>query len=586
MCGIAGISLFPNQQLSPGILARLLQSMVHRGPDGSGEEIRNGVALVHTRLAIVDLENGSQPLSDGKAISLVANGEIYNDLELRKSFSGVFKTQSDCESPLILYKELGVDFIKHLRGMWGIAIHDSDGKILILSRDPFGIKPLYYAETSIGVIFASEIRAIANTELLSVDINNHIRDELLSLQFTTGAETIYRGINRILPGESLLIKEGRIIKKEICSVLPKKPPEIIDERSAIDKLDRILLNSVELHQRSDVPYGMFLSGGIDSSALLIAMSRLSDKPVSAYTLGFDTSSVPDEREQAAKVANYVGAEHHTVLMDGEDFWSMLPKVVAALDDPVIDYATLPTYKLAELASENLKVVLCGEGGDELFGGYGRYRKVMRTWWQGGSQSMRRHSVLLRANVLRTNPYGWRDGIKKTEEKFANRGLTSLQIAQSIDCNDWLPNDLLLKLDRCLMAHGVEGRTPFLDPEVASLAFCLPDRFKVRGRLGKWILRKWLQEQMPESNAFHRKRGFTVPIGEWINNRSNVISQLVARQPGIKEICEPEKVIKLFEQSTPLARNASWVLLFYSLWHNYHILGRPVGNNIGDALALN
>ena len=586
MCGIAGVALLPGKQLSPEIVEKLFRSLAHRGPDGSGREMRGGVALIHTRLAIIDLENGSQPISDGNSLSLVANGEIYNNKELRMAFAAKFTTQSDCEPPLMLYKKFGNKFVDHMRGMWGVALHDSDCSQLVLSRDPFGIKPLYYAETSIGVIFASEAQAIMQTEFVNLEINNHVRDELLNLQFTTGSDTIYKGIRRVLPGEVLSIRQGKIYKRYRKAALPNRPIEVLDQETALNRLDKVLLESVELHQRSAVPYGMCLSGGIDSTSLLIAMSRLSNDPVSAYTLGFDTSSVANETEHAAKMAKLVGAKHQAVLMGENDFWSMLQKVVAVLDDPVIDYATLPTYKLAELAGRELKVVLSGEGGDELFGGYGRYLKSIRPWWQGGRRPMRSYSALSRLDILRNKAQGWRDGIVKAEKEASISGRSALQVVQAVDCIDWLPNDLLLKLDRCLMAHGVEGRTPFLDPSVASLAFCLPDHFKVRGGLGKWLLRKWLDRELPESAAFERKKGFTVPIGEWINSLAKTIAPLVERQQGIQELCLPGKIPELFECNSPLARNASWILLFYSLWHNYHVLGRDIGENIGDALALN
>src|SRR6185312_606966 len=248
-----------------------------------------------------------------------------------------------------------------------------------------------------------------------------------------------------------------------------------------------------------------------------------------------------------------------------------PDIARAMDDPAADYAVLPTYKLAAVAKEaGLKVILSGEGGDELFAGYGRYRSVMRPWWVGG-KLLRGRGNLDKLGVLRGDLAGWRDGVAGAELRSSLPDRTRLQIAQATDCADWLPNDLLIKLDRCLMAHGVEGRTPFLDPVVANFAFRLPDELKVRRNLGKWLLRRWLAEHVPAAEPFARKRGFSVPVGKWIARRGAQLGELVARQPGIREICLPEAVEKLFFVTDGGRTGfAAWTLLFYALWHRQHI----------------
>src|SRR5690606_4715494 len=261
-------------------------------------------------------------------------------------------------------------------------------------------------------------------------------------------------------------------------------------------------NSVDVHQRSDVPYGLFLSGGIDSAAVATLMARLNPRPVTAFTCGFDAPGARDERAQAEKVARALGLDWRETRFGEEGFWRTLPQVARALDDPTADYATLPTGKLAEAAKGTLTVVLTGEGGDELFGGYGRYRRALRPGWLGGRPAEPRDG---RPEVLAR----WR------AEAKGPSGISRLQAAQYADIATWLPNDLLLKLDRCLMAHGLEGRTPFLDAEVAAFALALPDRFKVRGRWGKWLLRKWLERACPAAEPWARKQGFTVPVDAWI-----------------------------------------------------------------------
>ena len=279
-------------------------------------------------------------------------------------------------------------------------------------------------------------------------------------------------------------------------MLPRDREDEIHDLShseALDRLDRTLEDSVRLHQHSDVPYGLFLSGGIDSSAILALMSRLNERPVRTFTVGFSNAAVHDERDHARKVAKRVGAEHLEVEFSEDDFWRFLPQVAAAVDDPTADYAILPTWKLAREAARELKVVLCGEGGDELFAGYGRYRSQLRPWWQGG-RTLRSKGILDGLGLLRIEPKSWRDSLDAAQATATFPHRTRLQIAQATDCADWLPNDLLTKLDRCLMTHGLEGRTPFLDREVAKVAFSLSDEMKIKKGLGKWLLREWLERK--------------------------------------------------------------------------------------------
>ena len=589
MCGIAGIMTRSGAAPENGVLKRLSEALLHRGPDGQGQHLAGAVGMIQTRLAIIDLETGDQPLyapGDGQqpTAALVANGEIYNYIELKQKMAGIsFATGSDCEPPLHLYLRHGPDFVNHLRGMYAIAIHDIKADRLVLARDPFGIKPLYYCESETGFVFASEPQAIIRAGLIVARQNEVRRDELLQLQFTCGRETAFEGIFRVLPGETLIVEGGRIVARNKRSALPVGPRLNIDETSALTSLDAALNDSVGVHQRSDVPYGMFFSGGVDSSVLLAMMSRLNERPVRALTAGFSGTNVRDERDHARAVAAAVGADHIEVEFSEEDFWSLLPAVAAAIDDPTADYAVLPTYKLAARArAEGLKVVLSGEGGDELFGGYGRYRHAARPW--PFTKQMRRKGILDGLGVLRTQPANWRDGIAASERDVCLPGRSALQIAQAVDCADWLPADLLTKLDRCLMAHGVEGRVPFLDPVIAELVYLLPDRMKIRKRRGKWLLRRWLETGLPAARAFEAKRGFTVPVGQWISNRSGQLGALVAGVPGIQKICRPGAVEALFSASGKRPEKAQWTLLFYALWQRNHILGQAPEGDVFETLS--
>ncbi len=592
MCGIAGIISNGSGSPDETCLGRMEKALAHRGPDGSGRYVSGSCAMVHTRLAIVDLETGDQPFVDtgnaGKEIALIANGEIYNNPELRSHMAGTnFKTKSDCEPPLFLYMEHGVEFTKKLRGMYAIAIWDKARNRLVLVRDPFGIKPLYYAETEKGFVFASQPSAIIKSGLVDAKLNGDARDELLQLQFITGRKTAFLGINRVLPGETLIIENGKIIERHIINAIPAGSPKGTPKGKALFKLDSVLNDSIKVHQRADVPYGMFLSGGIDSSTLLAMMSRLNPNPVVAFTAGFPGTNVADERNLARKLAKAEGAEHIEIEFDADDMWKTLPSIASHMDDPAADYALLPTWKLAEAAKKNgIKVVLTGEGGDELFGGYGRYRSARRMFFR---KDMYRKGILENAGVLASvdNSRKWRQGMERATTDAVSPERTRLQQVQAQDIATWLPADLLGKVDRMLMAHGVEGRVPFLDPEIADFAFLLPDGLKVRRGLGhglgKWILRKWLETAMPEAQPFSRKRGFSVPVGEWMSKRDQDLARAVSGQEGIAEICRPDAVKELFLNNGSKTTKARWALLFYAVWHQVHIVGSDPKGSVFDII---
>jgi len=581
MCGIAGAMGRTGDAVAIDLLEALGVAQAHRGPDGRGHYRQDSVGLAHQRLAIIDLATGDQPLFGPDGLVLIANGEIYNNPELRAELTGAaFKTKSDCEPPLYLYQRYGLDYVDHLRGMYAIALYDPANRQLVLSRDPFGIKPLYYAETASHFLFASEPQAILATGLVQRRERTQSRDALINLQFTTGAETIFEGVYRLLPGETIVVRDGLIAARRYRAALPDGAPLPGREVDLLAELDTRLEQSVTLHQRSDVPYGMFLSGGIDSSAVLALMARLTCKPVLAFTAYFPGTSARDETDLAGKLAREVGAEHIEVPFGEEDFWHMLPGVAAAMDDPVADYAILPTAKLAMEARKSVKVVLSGEGGDELFGGYGRYRGVNRPW--PFARKMRRKGALEGLGILRENG-AWRAGMEAAETEARTHGWNRLQQAQAVDCADWLPNDLLTKLDRCLMAYGIEGRVPFLDPVVAELAFRLPDGMKLAEGRGKYLLRKWLDGVLPSAEPFSPKRGFTVPVADWLSRRPD-LGPLLAAQPQIQQLCRPGAVERLFQRLDKRNGFAAWTLLFYALWHHRHIQNRSIEGGVFDVLS--
>ena len=563
MCGIAGV--LAGGPEAPAATEAMAQALTHRGPDGIRLETQAGAALAHARLSIIDLEGGWQPLHAAGS-TVIGNGEIYNYVELAQEFglADQLATGSDFEPFLHIYAREGEAAFERLRGMNALCLIGADGKTW-LARDPFGIKPLYIMEHDGGLAFASEPRAFFKAGLMAPVLNEKPAKELLAFNYTLAERTAFQGLRRLVPGEIVEVRGGRIVSGRRKAALPRRPPEPAgDEATLIGQLDRVLEDSVRVHQRSDVPYGLFLSGGIDSATIATLMARLNERPVTAFTCGFDAPGARDERAQAEKVARALNLDWRETRFDEADFWRLLPQVAWALDDPTADYATLPTYKLAEAAKGTLTVVLTGEGGDELFGGYGRYRRALRPTWLGGRPAEPQGAspeMLAR----------WRD------EGRAPERLTRLQQAQWADVATWLPNDLLLKLDRCLMAHGLEGRTPFLDPEVARFAFPLPDRFKVRGRYGKWLLRKWLEAHCPAAEPWARKQGFTVPVEAWIAPRAADIAPRLEKVEALRQ-ARPDAAAAFAKGE------ARWPLLFLAVWSLIHLEGASPADALARAVG--
>jgi asparagine synthase (glutamine-hydrolysing) len=576
MCGIAGLMMRDGTAPDPAVLDRLRDAIAHRGPDGHGRLVRGNVALVHNRLAIIDLVTGDQPLFAPSGAALVCNGEIYNNPELRQAMPHTpFRTGSDCEPALWLYEQEGDGFADRLRGMYALAIHDPARGRLVLARDPFGIKPLYYITTQTLVAFASEPQALLAAGFGGRSPDPTARAELLGLKFTTGSATIFPGIRRVLPGETLIFGPSGPPTSRRRRALPEGGPVPIQTAAALKRLDEVLLDSVTVHLRSDVPYGLFLSGGIDSAAVLALMARATGQRIQALTCGWEGAAGIDETAEAQRLAAAMGADCHRLEMGPGDFWRLAPRIAASIDDPTADAAILPTWMLGKAAAGNLKVTLCGEGADELFGGYSRYRK-RRAPWRWLTRKPRSKGVL--------GDFGdWRSGIAAAEAAEAP-GRSAVQAAQAVDIAEWLPNDLLTKLDRCLMAHGVEGRTPFLDPVVAEFAFRLPDARKVGPRFGKKLLRDWLAQAFPQAGAYARKKGFKPPVGAWMQARAELLARLVAAQPGIAEILDKPLIEKAFSEADRNSQRA-WSLLYYALWHSHHVMRLPADGDIGETLSL-
>ncbi len=572
MCGISGLMKTSLNQFDLKKAKHMDRLLSHRGPDGSGIFKSDKVIMFHKRLSIIDISGGNQPIRNNELV-LVANGEIYNDPELRKNEQIYnYKTKSDSESILAVYKRFGTSGFQRLRGMYAFAIYSLKEDILILGRDPFGIKPLYFCCLNNGFLFSSEIQAITKSTFAKPRIKERKRNELLEFQFCTGRETIFHSIYRLRPGEIIIVKNNKIIKSEIFNKLSHLK-KFNYKKSSVSKKIRETIN---LHQRSDVPYGAFFSGGIDSSLILYFMSKMNSKPIKSYSISFKENK--KQSEYLKKLCKKFNSELTIVDFSEKDFWDYLPKVANIMDDPIIDYASVPTYKLASIAKNEVKVVLTGEGGDELFGGYGRYRNKTKDFLSKGTFN--------KLNRLQKYLCGWNFSIEFVKENIKNKKLTKLQKAQFFDFEEWLPNDLLIKLDRCLMAHGIEGRTPFVDIDMFKNLFLVDDKIKINNGIGKLYIRNFLKENLSFFNSFEKKAGFTVPITLWLPKYKIFFSEILPKIKCLNTIF-PEHEIKNLCLSLGKNKNSItviWRLIFFALWHDANVGYNVANGNTFDILV--
>ncbi len=599
MCGIGGYFLTSGGRAPNAFLDRMRRGLRHRGPDGNAIHKTSRAGFVHTRLSIIDIEGGAQPFVHSRTSStgthaevmLVANGEIYNHEALRAKTSFDYASQSDCEVAMPLWLQDGPAFAERLRGMYALALYDAERDSGCLVRDAFGIKPLYYLETEQGVFFASEPAALAESYGDRSEPDPISAAMVLDRQYDAhlfGKQTgIWGQIEKLQPGETLTIINGRISGRFF-----DKPLDAASERvpTTISHLDQLFEDTVYHHQLSDVPFGMFLSGGVDSSALLTMMGRLNKTAVAAYSLRFESQSVSDETEKARIVAQKTGAEFIDVTYDKNMFWNQAGYAALACDEPAADYAILPSLYLAKRASRDVKVVLSGEGGDEFFAGYGRYRASRRVV---GAKALWRPGPALSSAILRDDiTFGLRAKQQSLDMAYPVpswpdkllRPSAALRGLQRQDVDYWLPDNLLVKLDRCLMRYGVEGRTPFIDKKMSSYGYHLPGTAKIQGRHGKYLLKKWLETQLPEADPFSQKRGFTVPVGQWIADKADIIVPLLARQPLIETLVSPSQLTQVLTRADKGAGLLSWRLLFMGLWHQIHHCGVAADQPIDTILA--
>lgn len=629
MCGIAGkLNFHFAQPVTQGTVARMCAVMRHRGPDDQGIYLDNNFGMGMRRLSIIDLSTGKQPIrNEDGSIWTVLNGEIYNFLELRRLLQQKghkFYTQTDTEVIVHLYEEHGEKFVDHLTGMFAIAVWDKRNRKLILARDRLGIKPLYYAADSNRVIFGSELKTILENDI-DREIDLQALHDYLSFNYVPGPRTMFANI-RSLPAGHLLTCTGR--KVAITRYWELQYPKVSDDdrmrsdESYCEELYDLLSATVKQHLISDVPLGVFLSGGIDSSSLVALMRKVSSQRIRTFSIGFKEQSY-NELAYASAVAKKFGTEHHELIVS-PNIADLLPDLVRYFDEPFADSSAIPVYYVSKLAREHVKVALSGEGGDEVFAGYQTYaayrlaelykrlpRSLAATiipaivkllpvshnkvsfdykakrfingallppadghyWWK----VIFTEAAKAELYAERTNDFA--DPLRLYREMYdrcpAPDPVTRLQ---HIDLKIYLPSDILVKADRMSMANSLEARVPFLDHRVVEYAAALPAGLKLRGLTKKYILKRAMSRDLPAKVLHGKKRGFNVPIPSWLNHELRDLVHEVLGPERLKDVgfFNPEVVASMVSEHelkrVDYSRNI-WCLLIFMLWHEEYATRR-------------
>jgi asparagine synthase (glutamine-hydrolysing) len=552
MCGIAGI-VAPEVARHGAALERMVSALRHRGPDGLGSHLFRNCGLGHARLSIVDLKSGEQPMfgRDG-AVGLTFNGEIYGFREIRERLRGYdFHTTSDTEVVLALYEEHGEGLVRHLPGMFAFALWDDAEQSLLVARDRFGEKPFYYAWGPGGeLLFASEIKSLLASGLVRPKLNRRALGHYLKYLYVNPNETIYSNVFTLPPAHSLRFREGRLEVRKYWELPACAEP--VSEREAVGEFRRLFERAVERQLVADVPVGAFLSGGLDSSSVVAVASR-SYPRLKTFSFGFRDSL--SELPHARAVAEMYGTEHVELEDEGEPISDLLVEMARVYDEPFADSSNIPTYLISQAASRHGKVALTGDGGDELLGGYSGWYRPLWEMERGAAYPSGTASLVWRAMRVSSalglrSPEAWGQitrgvGLRRRYESVAlahakqkevfgdgelarlglevgsataangGRGAGGVDDAMRMDLCDYMPGDILVKIDRASMAHGLELRAPFLDVEFASFCISLPSRLKITARDEKWILRRSFAEAWPESVRAREKCGFGAPVGSWL-----------------------------------------------------------------------
>ncbi|MDQ2921039.1 MAG: asparagine synthase (glutamine-hydrolyzing) [Acidobacteriota bacterium] len=620
MCGIVGIVENNNSVVDQALLTRMCQAIRHRGPDDDGFYFNEGVGLGMRRLSIIDVKGGQQPIhNQDRTAWIVFNGEIYNYRELREKLEKLghtFYTNSDTEAIVHAYDQYGADCPKHLRGMFAFAIWDQRTEELFLARDRVGKKPILYAHVNGKLIFGSEFSALLLHPDIGRDIDTEAIHHYLSFMCVPAPLTAYRAIRKLEPGHSLRWRKGEIrIERYWQPDFSKKID--ISEQEAGERVLEILRDAVKVRLMSEVPLGAFLSGGIDSSAVVALMSQESSEPVKTFSIGFEEQDF-SELHHARRVAEHVGADHHEFIVR-PDALEVLPLLVEHYGEPYADSSAIPTYYVARETRKHVTVALNGDGGDESFAGYERYAAMRLAEKYHRIPAVLRDSLVQQAIGLIPSSETKRSRVRDVKRFLQAASLPKVQRylrwvsvfdtvakenlysedfrheTQSIraadlltpwfqrangagivdaallaDINTYLPNDLLVKVDIATMAVSLEARSPFLDHHFIEFAASLPEKLKLRGLTTKYLLKRILKKLLPAENLDRRKMGFGVPIGHWFRGKLQpFLRETILSERALKRgLFRPEAVKQLVELHTRGERDNShqlWTLLMLELW---------------------
>ena len=629
MCGIVGIAFFnESPQPSLEVLTRMCDTILHRGPDEGATDIKDRVGMGMRRLSIIDLDGGSQPIfNEDRTIRTMFNGEIYNFRELRHQLMSrghVFRTQSDTEVIVHAYEEYGIEFPRHLNGMFAIALHDSNTQTLYLVRDHVGIKPLYYVFTDQYIIWASEIKALIASNMLERELNVDALGQFLVWEYIPGKSTLFREVNKLGPGQMIKI----CLNRPACNPLTYWDiPESfgnssLSERDWEDLVDQKLRESVRRQLVSDVPLGAFLSGGVDSSLIVASMGD-----VKAFSIGFEDSTY-NELAYAGKVAAHLGIEHVENVIK-PDILELFDRLMYHMDDPIGDFSIFPTYLVSSHTRKHVKVALSGDGGDELFGGYETYVAqlfadhyvkipsfIRKSFIEALIQSLKprmpkkgivnkskrfiegmshppelKHARwrifggnFFRSEIFTEDAYSKLltpsgSHIVELFERSADR--TPLNRSLYVDFKSYLVDNCLVKVDRMSMAVSLEARVPFLDKELVELAFQIPDNLKVAKGKTKVLLKKIASRHVPHDCVYRPKEGFSIPIKNWLVTKLRPLMENLLNRRKIHDqgLFKPSTVERLKNEHLSGLANHShvlWSLMVFQAWRE-RWLDKPFRN---------
>jgi asparagine synthase (glutamine-hydrolysing) len=582
MCGISGLFYFDHARpVEEEIVHRMQAVTTHRGPDDSGMYLRANVGLGFNRLSIIDLSGGHQPMSneDG-TVWIVFNGEIYNFLELHDELvrrGHQFRTRSDTETIVHAWEEYGERCVDKLRGMFAFVIWDERRQLLFGARDRLGIKPFYYYEDGEKFAFASEIKSLLEVPGMPQEIDPAALGEYLRRRYVIAPHTMLRGIRKLQPGHSICVN-AQGAKVDRYWEVPLEPPLAMGEAEALERAGALIEECVRMHLVADVPLGSFLSGGIDSSAVVGMMSRLGVGDIKTFSIGYD--SPESELGYARVVVDHFHTDHHELRLTPVAFREVLPKIVWHMDEPVGDPASIPLYYLSEFARRKVTVVLSGEGSDEIFGGYPIYNRMLgfetanRIPLAGvfgrllgavaGDTKIRKYADMLgrplewryggvgglfseqqAAALLRTSDQPL-DGVAAAYARCTH--LPPLPRMSYVDLKTWLADDLLVKADRMTMANSLELRVPFLDHRLVEFAARLPRNLKIRGGVTKYLLKKWAEPLLPREIIYRSKKGFPVPTKSWFRaDLADFARETLLASRGVaREFLEPSRIEHLLQ----------------------------------------